>query len=163
MTPKIEDLSKTALGVAPGEPIGTSPWLTISQTDIDDFARVTRDPDPMHVDPEWCRDKGPFPTTVAFGFLSLSLITHMSHQAREWASGTYGLNYGFDRLRFVAPVPVGSRVRGHFTLRSAEAREDGSLLTKTDVIVEIEGEERPALVAEWLGVFYPPGAQAKLA
>lgn len=110
----------------------------------------------MHIDPDWCRQHGPFPTTVAFGFLSLSLVTHMSHAAREWSPGVYGLNYGFDRLRFVAPVPVDSRVRGHFTLRAAEARVDGGVLTRTDVTVEIEGTDKPALVGEWLGVFYPP-------
>ena len=148
------DRAKRILGVAPGELIGTSPWVKVTQDDIDEFARVTRDPDPMHIDPEWCAEQGPFPTTIAFGFLSLSLITHMSHKAREWAPGVYGLNYGFDRMRFVAPVPVGSRIRGHFKLASAEPRDDGSVMTKTDVTVEIDGDERPALVAEWLGVFY---------
>ena len=143
-------------------PIGTSPWITITQEDIDLFGKVTRDPDPMHIDPDWCREKGPFPTTIAYGFLSLSLITHMSHEAREWAEGTYALNYGFNKVRFVAPVPVGARVRGHFNFVSGEAREDGSILTTTDVTVEIEGEKRPAITAEWLGVFYPPSVQRKL-
>jgi acyl dehydratase len=151
------------LGLIIGEPLGTSPWLTIEQSDIDDFARVTRDPDPMHIDPVWCRDHGPFATTIAFGFLSLSLITHMSHAAREWAAGTYALNYGFDRVRFVAPVPVGARVRGHFTLADARPRPDGAVQTTTEVVVEIEGEDRPAVTAQWLGVFYPPSAQRKLA
>ncbi|GAB5482616.1 MAG: MaoC family dehydratase [Parasphingorhabdus sp.] len=143
-------------------PIGTSPWITITQEDIDGFGKVTRDLDPMHVDPEWCAAKGPFPTTIAFGFLSLSLITHMSHEAREWTEGTYALNYGFNKVRFVAPVPVGSRVRGHFTFMSAKPRDDGSILTTTAVTVEIDGEERPAVTAEWLGVFYPPSIQKKL-
>lgn len=151
------------LGLEVDKTIGTSPWITITQDDIDDFARVTRDPDPMHVDPAWCARSGPFPTTIAFGFLSLSLITHMSHAAREWAEGTYALNYGFDRVRFVAPVPVGSRIRGHFTLTDAKPRPDGAVQTTTNVIVEIEGEARPALTADWLGVFYPPSVQRKLA
>ena len=133
-------------------PIGTSPWITITQDDIDPFGAVTRDPDPMHIDPEWCRERGPLPTTIAYGFLSLSLITHMSHEAREWAKGTYALNYGFDRVRFVAPVPVGARITGHFSFVSAKSRDDGSILTTTEVSVEIDGEERPALTAEWLGV-----------
>jgi acyl dehydratase len=150
------------LGVAVGSPLGTSPWITITQTDIDDFARVTRDPDPMHIDPAWCRDHGPFPTTIAFGFLSLSLITHMSHAAREWAAGIYALNYGFERVRFVAPVPVGARIRGHFRLTDAKPRADGAVLTTTQVTVEIEGADRPAVTAEWLGLFYPPSAQRKL-
>lgn len=163
MTTDPGDLAAATLGVRPGDEIGTSPWITITQGDIDDFARVTRDPDPMHVDPAWAAEHGPFGTTVAFGFLSLSLITHMSHEAREWKPGTYGLNYGFDRLRFVAPVPVGSRVRGHFRLRSAEPRADGGLLTRTDVTVEIEGSEKPAVIGEWLGVFYAPARTAEAA
>lgn len=150
------------MGLRVGETLGVSPWITVAQADIDDFARVTRDPDPMHVDPEWCAAHGPFPTTIAFGFLSLSLITHMSHAAREWAEGTYALNYGFDRVRFVAPVPVGARIRGHFTLISAKPRPDGSVQTTTAVVVEIDGEDRPAVTADWLGVFYPPSVQRKL-
>jgi acyl dehydratase len=151
-----------ALGLTPGEVIGSSEWLSIGQEDIDLFGRITRDEDPMHVDPDWCRRHGPFPTTVAFGFLSLSLITHFSHQARAWPEGAYALNYGFDRVRFVAPVPVGSRLRGVFVFKGAEARGDGSFLTRTLVTVEIEGDARPAVVAEWLGVMYPPAAQRKI-
>jgi acyl dehydratase len=132
-----------------GSEMGVSEWLTVTQDDIDLFARATHDQDPMHVDPDWCREAGPFPTTVAFGFLSLSLITHFSHQARAWPEGAYALNYGLDRVRFVAPVPVGSRIRGRFTFRAAEPRLDGSLLTRTDVTVEI-------------GVLYPPEAQRKM-
>lgn len=146
-----------------GADMGVSEWLTVTQEDIDLFARATHDQDPMHVDPDWCREQGPFPTTIAFGFLSLSLITHFSHQARPWPEGCYALNYGLDRVRFVAPVPVGSRVRGCFTFRAAEPRPDGSFLTRTDVRVEIEGSDKPAVVAEWLGVLYPPEAQRKMA
>lgn len=151
------------LDLRPGQDLGTSDWLTLGQEDIDLFAKVTRDPDPMHVDPDWCRTKGPFPTTVAFGFLSLSLLTYFSHQAKPWPKGVYALNYGFDRVRFVAPVPVDSRVRGRFSLISAERRSDGSYLTRTSAIVEIEGSERPAVAAEWLGIIYPPEAQRVLA
>jgi acyl dehydratase len=141
-----------------------SDWITITQDDIDLFARVTRDNDPMHVDPAWSAEKGPFPTTVAFGFLTLSLITHMSHEAGVWTDpDAYALNYGFDRLRFVAPVPVNSRVRGRFEAGPTEPRADGSLLTRTKVTVEIEGSERPALVADWLGMAYPAAAQRKMA
>lgn len=158
---KLEEALR-ALDIEIGGSMGTSPWIEVTQTDIDEFSHVTRDPDPMHINPQWCRDHGPFPTTIAFGFLSLSLITHMSHKAREWSEGVYALNYGFDRVRFVEPVPVGSRIRGHFRLDAAEPRPDGSVLTKTGVTVEIEGVERPAVVADWLGVFYPPSTQRKL-
>lgn len=149
------------IGMAPGAEIGVSPWITVTQDDIDAFAAVTRDADPMHVDPRWCADQGPFPTTIAFGFLTMSLITHMSHTAREWPAGVYALNLGFDRLRFIAPVPVGSRIRGRFRLEDASLRFDGSVRTVTAVKVEIEGQDRPALVGSWLGVFYPPSAQVK--
>lgn len=140
-----------------------SDWITVTQDDIDLFARATRDPDPMHVDPQWAAEKGPFQTTVAFGFYTLSLITHMSHASGIWSDDVYALNYGFDRLRFVAPVPVDSRIRGRFELNSSESRPDGSMLTRTAVTVEIEGQEKPALVADWLGVAYPPQAQRKIA
>lgn len=141
-----------------------SDWIDVTQQDIDLFGHVTRDPDPMHTDPVWAADKGPFPTTVAFGFYTLSLVTHMSHSAGVWTDpDAYALNYGFDRLRFVAPVPVDSRVRGRFEPGASEPRPDGSLLTRTKVTVEIEGHERPALVADWLGVAYPANAQRKLA
>lgn len=139
-----------------------SDWVTVTQGDIDLFAKVSRDPDPMHIDPQWAAEKGPFPTTVAFGFYTLSLITHMSHASGLWSDDVYALNYGFDRLRFVAPVPVGSRIRGRFEPGPAETRPDGSFLTRTAVTVEIEGHDRPALVADWLGVAYPPHAQRKM-
>lgn len=161
MTARLEEVLGE-LGMVVGEGIGCSPWITVTQDDIDAFAEVTRDPDPMHIDPRWCAEHGPFPTTVAFGFLTMSLITHMSHTAREWPPGVYALNLGFDRLRFIAPVPVGSRIRGCFRLEDASLREDGSVRTVTAVEVEIEGHDRLALAGSWLGVFYPPAAQAKL-
>lgn len=150
-----------ALGVAPGEELGASDWLVITQNHIDKFADATLDQDPMHVDPEWCRQHGPFPTTVAFGFLSLSLITHFSHQARPWPEGSYALNYGLDKVRFVAPVPVGSRIRGVFKFLGADPRADGGWFTRTQVSVEIEGADKPAVAAEWLGVVYPAASQTQ--
>ena len=143
----------SGLSLRPGQDLGTSPWLTLTQDDLDRFADVTRDHDPMHVDPVWAASSGPFPTTVAFGFLTLSLLTHFSHQVGGWPAGGYALNYGFDRVRFVTPVPVGARVRGRFRLVSTEPRGD-ALLTRTAVTVDVEGSEAPALVAEWLGLFY---------
>lgn len=142
-----------------GQPIGTSDWVTIDQAMIDRFAAATLDPDPMHVDPAWCRANSPFQTTIAFGFLTMSLLTHLSHQALGWVSttgaydGGYALNYGFDRLRLVEPVPVGSRVRAHFTLLAFDQVRPGEVRSKYGVTVEIEGRQRPALVAEWLGMW----------
>lgn len=146
----------------PGTELGVSPWHVITQDDIDLFARATHDHDPMHVDPDWCARKGPFPTTIAFGFLSLGLTTHLSHEAGIWPPDAYALNYGFDRVRFVAPVPVGSRVRGRFTFLGATPRVDGTVLTRTGVVIEIEGESRPAVSGEWLGLMFPPEAQRRL-
>jgi acyl dehydratase len=140
-----------------GQHIGTSDWFTIDQRRIDAFAEATADPDPMHIDPAWCAANSPFKTTIAFGFLTTSLLTHLSHQALGWVSttnayeGGYALNYGFDRLRLVEPVPVNSRIRAHFTLIEYTEERPGEARSKFGVTVEIEGRSRPALVAEWLG------------
>lgn len=145
----------------PGHDFGRSPWITVTQDMISSFGTATRDLDPMHVDPAWAAN-GPFGGTIAFGFLTMSLLTHMLHgvlgtdpQRHDPAQGYY-LNYGFDRLRLVTPVPAGSRIRGHF--RAGERRVDAkgrSVLTWA-VTVELEGHERPALVAEWLSMWVPP-------
>lgn len=142
-----------------GQQIGSSSWYLIDQARIDAFSRATDDPDPMHIDPAWCRDKSPFKTTIAFGFLTLSLLTHLSHQALGWLSnlgadeGGYALNYGLDRVRLVEPVPVNTRIRAHFTLLEWAQVRPGEHKSRFGVTVEIEGRERPALVAEWLGLW----------
>ncbi|MEO8448969.1 MAG: MaoC family dehydratase [Gemmatimonadota bacterium] len=142
-----------------GDQLGTTPWFTIDQERIDLFAQATLDPDPMHVDPAWCAKYSPFESTVAFGFLTLSMLTYFSHQALGWLhdshaeTGGYALNYGFDRLRFVAPVPVNSRIRAHFTLKDCVEVRPGELLNRFDVLVEIDGQAKPALAAEWLGLW----------
>lgn len=149
--------------IRPGDQAYVSDWVTVTQEMIDDFGRCTLDPDPMHVDPEWAAN-GPFGGTIAFGFLTISLLTHMMHSAiktspgREPASAGYFLNYGFDRLRLVTPVPVGSRVRGVFKLASREPDEKGRLVAAFDALIEIEGEARPALAARWLSIWVPPAA-----
>lgn len=158
---KVEDLlSSLALGAE----VGVSPWLTVSQSMIDTFASATLDPDPMHMDPEWAAANSPYQGTIAFGFLTLSLLTHMMHGAMgiqgahdPRRSGHY-LNYGFDRVRLVAPVRTGRRVRGHFTLLRRKTDEQRRLITTFECKIEIEGEARPALVAEWLTVWVPPEA-----
>ena len=142
-----------------GQSIGTSPWLLIDQARIDAFARATDDPDPMHVDPAWCQAHSPFKTTIAFGFLTMSMLTSFSHQALGWLSSTtaddggYALNYGFDRVRLIEPVPVGSRIRAHFTLLEWNEVRPGEVRSKYGVSIEIDGKERPALVGEWLGLW----------
>ncbi len=147
----------------PGRELGSSPWITVTQEMISTFGEVTHDLDPMHVDPEWAA-KGPFNGTIAFGFLTISLLTHMLHGVlgtdprRHDPTQGYYLNYGFDRVRLVSPVPAGARIRG--TFRAGERRVDAkerSILT-WQVTVEIEGSDRPALVAEWLSMWVPPDA-----
>ena len=148
-----------ALADKVGQPIGTSAWLTVDQPLIDRFAAATLDPDPMHIDPGWCEANSPFRTTIAFGFLTTSLLTHFSHQALGWVNttgaddGGYALNYGFDRLRLIEPVPVDSRIRAHFTLLEWTEVRPGEVRSKYGVTVEIEGNRRPALAAEWLGLW----------
>lgn len=142
-----------------GQPIGSSSWFLIDQARIDAFAKATEDFDPMHVDPAWCAAKSPFKTTIAFGFLTMSMLTNFSHQALGWISSTgadeggYGLNYGFDRIRLIEPVPAGSRIRAHFTLLEWSEVRPGEVRAKYGVTVEIEGKARPAMVAEWLGLW----------
>jgi acyl dehydratase len=151
-------------GLNPGDHIGPSPWLEVSQAMIDGFAQVTLDPDPMHIDPAWAKKNGPFGGTIAFGFLTISLLTHLLHQAlgthpsRESNGHGYYLNYGFDRLRLVSPVPAGARVRGVFNVADRRRDERGRWVTVFDSTIEIENSERPALVAQWLSVWVPPDA-----
>ncbi len=146
-----------------GQYLGHSQWITVTQNMIDQFGAVTLDPDPMHVDPVWARTHGPFEHTIAFGFLTVSLLTHLIHSTLHTRSGRgpssegYYMNYGFDRLRLVAPVPVESRVRGQFKV--LEVRQDASerVIVKFGCEIEIEGNSQPALVADWLTIWIPPG------
>jgi acyl dehydratase len=154
--------AKTAYDFVPGQDIGVSGWVTIDQALLDKFSEATLDPDPMHVDPTWAATKGPFGHTVSFGFLTMSLLTHLMHDAVQtgWAvePGTQGyyLNYGFDRLRLITPVPVGSRIRGKFRTLSRLIDEKARHVVKVAAEVEIEGVAKPALAAEWLTIWVPP-------
>jgi acyl dehydratase len=136
------------LRAAAGSSIGTSDWVTIDQGRIDLFADATDDHQWIHVDAARAED-GPFGATIAHGFLSLSLLSALIAQVYEINGGKMGINYGLNRVRFTAPVPVGSRVRGHVELLDVSDFDGGVQLT-TKVTVEIEGAQRPALVAEWL-------------
>ena len=139
-----------------GQEVGLSRWITVDQARIDAFARITEDEQFIHVDPERARAT-PFGGTIAHGFLTLSLASAMSYDAVAPLDGVVmGVNYGFDKLRFLAPVPAGSRVRGRFRLLSAEDKggQDGvnRWLLKHELTVEIEGGDKPALIAEWLSM-----------
>ena len=138
-----------------GQEIGVSSWHLIDQGRIDVYADVIEDRQFIHVDPERAKKETPFGTTVAHGFLTMSLMSIMSYEVMPAIAGTtMGVNYGLDKLRFLSPVRSGSRVRGRFTLTEANLRRPTELLSRTNVSVEIEGEEKPALVADWLGLIY---------
>jgi len=156
-------VEQTLVHLQPGTEIGVSPWVTVSQAMIDGFGAVTLDPDPMHIDPQWAKENGLFGGTIAFGFLTISLLTHLLHGAlgtdpnRDPKEAGYYLNYGFDRLRLVSPVRAGRRIRGRFGLLDRKRDERQRLVSTFECTIEIEGEDRPALFAHWLTVWVPPG------
>lgn len=129
-----------------GQDIGTSEWITVDQQCINLFADATGDHQWIHVDPVRAA-AGPFGTTVAHGFLTLSLLPEMSESAFGIDESTLGLNYGLNRVRFPAPVPVDSRLRGHFKLLSFEAIAGGAQMV-IEVTMEREGSGKPVCVAE---------------
>ncbi len=146
----VSSMQWEALAARAGTEIGASDWITVTQPMVDAFAQVTGDEYFLHVDRERAAAL-PFKGTIAHGFLTLSLLAVMGYQVCPFVAGArFPLNYGFNRVRFVAPVPVGGRVRGRFVLRSAEMVSPGQRQLTYDVTVEIEGGSRPALVAEWL-------------
>lgn len=137
-----------------GQPIGVSDWIEVGQDRIGQFADATEDHQFIHVDPAAAAAAG-FGGTIAHGFLNLSLLSRMAADAMLIPDTTkMALNYGLDRVRFLAPVKAGKRVRGHFTLESAAEKAPGQLLLKHQVTVEIEDEAKPALTAEWLGLIF---------
>ena len=139
-----------------GTEVGRSSWLTVDQARIDAFAEATDDRQFIHVDPE-AAAHSPFGGTVAHGFLTLSLLSRMGAEAMLLPEGLkMAVNYGLERVRFLAAVKSGRRVRGRFRLDSVEEKAPGQVVMRHTVTVEIEGEDRPALVAEWLGLMISP-------
>jgi len=137
-----------------GKEIGVSSWHLIDQPRIDTYADVTEDHQFIHLDPEKAKATA-FGTTIAHGFLTMSMMSVMSYEVMPVIAGTtMGVNYGFDKLRFISPVRSGKRVRGRFVLAEARLRKPNELQSRTNVTVEIEGEDKPALVADWLGLIY---------
>ncbi len=138
-----------------GQEIGVSSWHLVDQKRIDAYADVIEDHQFIHVDPARAKAETSFGTTIAHGFLTMSLMSIMSYEVMPVISGTtMGVNYGFEKLRFISPVRSGSRVRGRFTLTEAKLRKPKELQSVTHVTVEIEGEKKPALVADWIGLIY---------
>jgi acyl dehydratase len=137
-----------------GNEIGVTDWFTIDQARIDAFAEATEDRQFIHVDPDTAAQT-PFGGTVAHGFLTLSLLSRMGAEAMLLPDGLkMAVNYGLDRVRFLAPVRSGKRVRGRFVLDSVQEKAAGQWLLRHTVTVEIEGEDKPALTAEWLGLMF---------
>ncbi len=137
-----------------GQEIGVSEWITVDQARINAFAEATEDHQFIHVDPE-AAAKTPFGSTIAHGFLSLSLLSRMAYDVMLVPDTLkMGVNYGFDRVRFLAPVRAGRQVRGRFTLVSFEEKRPGQYQFAHDVAVEIEGEDKPALTATWIGQIF---------
>ncbi len=145
--------SPVLLKDAVGKKLGTSPWLEITQGRINQFADATGDHQWIHVDPDRAK-QGPFGATIAHGYLTLSLVSYFLPQIIEVRNISMGVNYGCDRVRFPAPVPVGSRIRGAGELVSVE-QVKGGFQAIVRVTVEIEGKDRPACVADTISRFYP--------
>jgi acyl dehydratase len=135
-----------------GQEIGVSPWLEITQERIDTFAKAIDDFQWIHVDRERAK-ASPFGGTIAHGFLTLSILSHLAERTFSFSDRKMGINYGLNRVRFTSPVKSGSRVRGRFTLAGYDKLEGGVQIT-WNTTVEIENSEKPALIAEWIGRHY---------
>lgn len=137
-----------------GEELGETDWLEIDQTRVNLFADATGDHQWIHVDVERAK-RGPFGGPIAHGYLTASLANYFLPQLLDVQGTSMGVNYGCDKIRFPAPVPVGSKVRGTAVLTSVEETKDGGIQAKITVKIEIEGQERPACVIETISRFYP--------
>ena len=147
------------LGALVGREVATSDWLVVTQDRIDAFADATGDHQWIHVDAERARTETPFGATIAHGFLTLSLFSALMRDAVTVVGPRMTLNYGLNRVRFVSPVPSGSRVRARIALGSTEDTGD-SIQATWSVTVEREGGDRPAVVAEWIVRYYGPRHEA---
>ncbi|GEO86034.1 MULTISPECIES: MaoC family dehydratase [Alphaproteobacteria] len=146
------EISLSEVSALIGEEIGVSKWITVDQTMIDAFASATDDHQFIHVDPARAAET-PFGGTIAHGFLTLSLLSTMNYDCLpKIREQTMGINYGFDKVRFMTPVKCGKRIRGHFVLAEARFRGAGMMMATYDVSIEIEGERKPALTANWITI-----------
>lgn len=132
-----------------GEEIGVSPWFEVTQERIDLFAKAIDDPQWIHIDPERAKT-GPFGTTIAHGFLTLSLLSHLIENTLSFEARRMGINYGLNKVRFTAPLPSGSRIRARFVLANYEPIAGNGVQNTWNVSIEREGGDKPVLVAEWL-------------
>jgi acyl dehydratase len=150
------DLTFEKMGGMVGEPLGTSGWQVVTQEAVNEFANCTGDHQWIHVDVERAKKESPFGGPVAHGYLTLSLLSAMAMEIGVVPKGTAAaLNYGLDKVRFLAPVPVGAKVRLHSKLTGFDRKDNGQYLMKTENTMEIEGAGRPALLAESLAILVP--------
>lgn len=148
---RLPPVSLDALRTAVGSETGVSPWRVVSQEMIDQFARATDDHQFIHVDPERAARESPFGGAIAHGFLSLSLLSTLTYETIPPLEGAgMSINYGFDKIRFAAPVKSGARIRARFFLADVNIRPSGWVQVAYDVTIEIENSKKPALTARWL-------------
>jgi len=145
--------SIAALANYSGKEVAVSDWLEVSQERIDQFAEASEDRQWIHLDRERAARESPFKTTIAHGFLTLSLLSALARLALSVGGVRMGINYGLNRVRFVSPVPAGARIRGRFTLATLEGIK-GGVQSTWNVTVEREGSDKPCCVAEWLVRYY---------
>ncbi len=146
---KVELEGLAALEACKGRELVISDWLKVTQRMVDAFAEVTGDPQWIHIDVKRARRESPFGTTVAHGFLTLSLLSLFLNRSVVFGGTRMGVNYGFNKLRFTAPVKVGSRLRARFQVNELRPIEGGSQIIWS-VTIECEGQQKPVLVAEWI-------------
>ncbi|HEY0406594.1 MAG TPA: MaoC family dehydratase [Pyrinomonadaceae bacterium] len=136
-----------------GREVSVSDWLEVTQERVNQFAEATDDRQWIHIDPERAASESPFKQTIAHGFLTLSLLSELSKRAISIGGVKMGINYGLNRVRFIAPVPAGARIRGRFTLDALEEIKGGAQATWS-VTIEREGGDKPCCAAEWLVRYY---------
>jgi acyl dehydratase len=158
-----QTLSLAELRDRVGQEVGVSRWIDVTQQVIDGFAEVTQDHQFIHVDPERAAAETPFGGTIAHGFLTLSLLSACAYDALPQLAGrAMGINYGFDKIRFLSPVRSGSRIRARFKLAEVQMRSATEAMMRYGVTMDIEGAERPALAADWLTMaVLAPGQDGK--
>lgn len=137
-----------------GQEVAVSSWIDVSQERIRQFAEATEDRQWIHVDPARAESESPFGTTIAHGFLTLSLVSILTRKAMSFGALRLSVNYGLNRVRFIAPVPAGSRIRGRFVPAAVQDVTDGVQVT-WQITVEREGGDKPCCVAEWIVRYYP--------
>ena len=154
--------STHATGPRPvGTELGVTDWVSLSQEMFTSFESITRSNDPLHTDPAWVRSHTAFSSTIAPGLLTLSLLPYFHNQLRLVPEGHVSLNYGFDRVRWIAPVPVDAEVRARFVAGGTTPRANGDgFITRYEVTLEVRGQSRPAMIATWLGAMIPEPVRA---